>query len=319
MNNNITREKILEFAYPYTKHKKNLLLSVGVITPNGIEKICIGEDGAVCDLTNHSYEIGSITKSFVASLVASLVEQDIIHLSDEVLKGVTLCQFLTHCSGIEDYPLKNDTLGNPFSNIFESDIEAYIKNVTIEQNPEWSYSNLGFALIGTYLERKLNRSFSEILEEFIRDSLYLGNTRIGYSGAELIGNAGTDTIRWCWDEKSVFLPAGCLVSTLSDMISYVNLHMTDNVYSICHDTHLITGQPFDMGLAFMKQKKSDVVFCAGLTQGFSSVVGFDKDKHYGVVVLSNYCGFGYGNRDVPMGIGISILEHLSVNNQSNMY
>ena len=319
MNNNITQEKILEFAYPYTTHKKNLLLSVGVITPNGIEKMCIGENGAILDLSEHSYEIGSITKSFVASLVASLVERDIIHLSDEVLNGVKLYQLLTHSSGIEEYPIQNAILDNPFSCIFKSDIDAHIENVSIDHNQEWSYSNLGFALIGTYLERKLNRTFPEILEEFIRDSLHLGNTRIGYSGAELIGNTGTDTIRWCWDEESVFLPAGCLVSTLSDMISYVKLHMTDNVYSICHDTHLITGQPFDMGLAFMKQKESDVVFCGGLTPGFSSVVGFDKDKRYGVAVLSNYYGFGYGNRDVPMGIGISILEHLSENNQSSIH
>lgn len=62
----------------------------------------------------------------------------------------------------------------------------------------------------------------------------------------------------------------------------------------------------------MKQKEDGIIFCSGLTPGFSSVIGFDSEKQIGVVV-SNYCGYGYGNTDTPMEIGFSIVNTLSGN------
>lgn len=306
----ISENKLIEIVYPYTKQKRELLLSIGIIDKFDQYKICFGENGRICETSNFSYEIGSITKSVVASLVVNLIEQNVIQLSDPIWKDITLKQLLTHEFRIAEFPIPDRDVPNPFSDIFKKDVKEFIKEASIHKTSNWSYSNLGFALIGMYLEKKLNKDFSEIFEEYIDKTLKLRNTHIGYEGSDLYGHNETSTLKWFWNRKSVFLPAGSLVSTVDDMMEYLKLHMRNDAFSLCHKIHFETDMPFNMGLAFMKQKEDDVTFCAGLTPGFSSVIGFDSSKHFGVVVLSNYCGYGYGNPNIPMGIGFSILNEL---------
>lgn len=303
----ITENAIVDIVYPYIKAKPNILLSIGIITPSEVLKTCIGTDGKILPVLNTTYEIGSVTKSFVASLIVQLIDQDIINLSDYVVKDITLEQLLTHSSGIKEYPLPQTGVNNPYSHITVDDVISYVNN-TEKSIGNWEYSNTGFALIGIYLSEKLKSPFSKTLEDFIKSTCNLKSTYIGYQGADLLGHNGEHAFRWQWDKNSAFLPAGCLSSSLDDMIKYLLLHMGSDMYQECHRKHLTTQMPFDMGLAFMRQKKTDIVFCMGLTEGFSSFIGFDSSKKYGVAILSNYCGFGYGNKSTPNGIGFSILN-----------
>ncbi len=303
----ITENAVVDLVYPYVKGKPDILVSVGIITPSEVSKICIGTDGTILPVPDTTYEIGSITKSFVASLIVELIHRGTISLSDHVRNGVTLEQLLTHSSGIQEYPLLQTGVENPFSHITADDVISYAGDTEIGPR-DWEYSNTGFSLIGVYLSEKLKRPFSQVLEDFI-SACNLRSTYIGYRGADLLGHNGEHAFRWQWDKNSAFLPAGCLSSSLDDMIKYLRLHMDSDLYEECHRKHLTTQMPFDMGLAFMRQKETDIVFCMGLTEGFSSFIGFDPGKKYGVAVLSNYCGFGYGDPCTPNGIGFSILNN----------
>lgn len=304
----ITENAIMNLVYPYTKGKPNILVSIGIVTPSEILKTCIGTDGKTQPVPHATYEIGSITKSFAASLTVKQIERGVIRLSDPVIKDITLEQLLTHSSGVKEYPLPQTGVENPYSHILAKDVISYV-NQTEKGTGEWEYSNTGFSLIGIYLSEKLKRPFSDVLEDFITDTCHLKATYIGYRGADLLGHNGEHAIRWEWDQNDAFLPAGCLSSSLDDMIKYLLLHMGSDTYAECHRKHLATQMPFDMGLAFMRQKETDIVFCMGLTEGFSSFIGFDSRKKHGVVVLSNYCGSGYGDPCSPSGIRFSILDH----------
>lgn len=304
----ITENAIVDIVYPYAKGKPDILVSIGIITPSEVLKICIGTDGKILPVLNTTYEIGSITKSFVASLIVKLIDQGIISLSDYVRDGITLEQLLTHSSGIKEYPLLQTGVDNPYSHITAVDVISYVSNTEIGTG-DWEYSNTGFALIGIYLSEKLKIPFSKVLEDFIKSTCNLKSTYIGYQGADLLGHNGEHAFRWQWDKNSAFLPAGCLSSSLDDMIKYLLLHMDSDMFGECHRKHLTTQMPFDMGLAFMRQRETNIVFCMGLTEGFSSFIGFDSSKKYGVAVLSNYCGFGYGDKCTPNGIGFSLLRN----------
>ena len=308
VKNVISEKEIVQIVNLYIEGKKDVLLAIGIISPFGEKKMCIGKND-----NGRTYEIGSITKSFVASLIADLVEQKRVSILELAWKDISLKQLLTHGSGIEEYPIPTGDYPNPFSGISIEEVNRFAESMDIVSNPEWAYSNLGFALIGMFLEEKLNRPFSEILEDYIQNTLKLHNTRIGYNGSDLLGHSTDAVAKWCWNKQSAFLPAGCLISDLDDMMAYLKLHMTKASYAICHETHFETDVPFDMGLAFMKQKEDGITFISGLTPGFSSVICFDSAKQYGVVVLSNYSGYGYGNPNTPMGIGFSILNALSGN------
>lgn len=151
----ISDQELFQIAYPYIKQKKHVLLSIGIVDPSETRKICIGEAGISQVKNDCTYEIGSITKSFVASLIADLVEKERISLSDVVWKGATLKQLLTHSSAIEEYPIHNVDFPNPFSNIFTEDIKRFLEKRDLSSKHGWSYSNLGFALIGMFLEENL--------------------------------------------------------------------------------------------------------------------------------------------------------------------
>ncbi len=305
----ITENAIADIVYPYAKDKPNIMVSIGIVTPSEVLKICIGTNGKIRPVLQATYEIGSITKSFVASMIVKLIDQGIISLSDCVREGITLEQLLTHSSGIKEYPLMQTGMDNPYSHVTADDVISYVAN-TERGTGDWEYSNTGFSLIGIYLSEKLKVPFSKMLEDFIKRTCNLKSTYIGYQGADLLGHNSKHAFRWQWDENSAFLPAGCLSSSLDDMIKYLLLHMNSDMYQECHRKHLATQMPFDMGLAFMRQRETDIVFCMGLTEGFSSFIGFDSSKKYGVAVLSNYCGYGYGDKCTPNGIGFSILDDL---------
>ncbi len=305
----ITENAIVDIVYPYAKGKPDILVSIGIVTPSEVLKICIGTDGKIRPVLNTTYEIGSITKSFVASLIVKLIGRGSISLSDYVREGITLEQLLTHSSGIKEYPLLQTGVDNPYSHITADDVISYVSH-TEKGAVDWEYSNTGFSLIGIYLSEKLKSPFSKVLEDFIKSTCNLQSTYIGYQGADLLGHNGEHAFRWQWDKNSAFLPAGCLISSLDDMVQYLRLHMGSDMYQECHRKHLTTQMPFDMGLAFMRQRETDIVFCMGLTEGFSSFIGFDSSKKFGVAVLSNYCGFGYGSKCTPNGIGFSILNDL---------
>lgn len=243
----ITENAIVDIVYPYAKGKPDILVSIGIVTPSEVLKICIGTDGKIRPVLNTTYEIGSITKSFVASLIVKLIGRGSISLSDYVREGITLEQLLTHSSGIKEYPLLQTGVDNPYSHITADDVISYVSH-TEKGAVDWEYSNTGFSLIGIYLSEKLKSPFSKVLEDFIKSTCNLQSTYIGYQGADLLGHNGEHAFRWQWDKNSAFLPAGCLISSLDDMVQYLRLHMGSDMYQECHRKHLTTQMPFDMGL-----------------------------------------------------------------------
>ncbi len=301
--------EITNITRPYTMGKPEISVSIGIIAPAGISRFCVGIDGTIMPTHDHTYEIGSITKTFVASRMVTLIRQGTASLKDIVRNGITLEQLLTHSSGIQEYPVPQTGVENSFSGVTVQDLLNFIDRSPVGEKV-WEYSNTGFALLGIFLTEKLGCPFSQTLEDFVQNELHLQHTHIGYQGAELFGHNESFAFQWRWEKTSAFLPAGCLVSSLNDMLQYLQIHMTLQDYEICHQTHLVTQMPFDMGLAFMKQKETGIVFAMGLTDGFSSFIGFDSAKKYGCVVLSNYCGPGYREPDTPNGIGFEILNRL---------
>ncbi len=301
--------EIADIARPYTMGKPKILVSIGIITPTGVSRFCVSVDGTISPVHDRTYEIGSITKTFVASRVMGLIRQGTASLKDIVRNGITLEQLLTHSSGIQEYPVPQTGFENSFSGVTVQDLLDFIDRSPVGEKV-WEYSNTGFALLGAFLQKKLGCPFAQLLEDFVQNDLHLQHTRIGYQGAELLGHNASHAFQWHWEKTSAFLPAGCLVSSLDDMLQYLQIHMNLEDYEICHQTHFVTQMPFDMGLAFMKQKETGIVFAMGLTDGFSSFIGFDSAKKYGCVVLSNYCGPGYGIPDTPNGIGFELLNRL---------
>ncbi len=306
-----TQELLAKLVSGYAKNKPHLKCSIGIISQEKVERFWFGSDGMEIPLTDESYEIGSVTKTITASFYANAIKKNDISLNDRVFHSVTVKDLLTHTSGIGELPEKLSTDKNPFFSYTEQDILKYIKLKKFDGQPGWEYSNLGYAVLGLYLEKVYHKKYADLISDFICHELCLKQTRWIASSIPLTGyNYQGKPSNWSWSKNNVFLPAGGLASTLNDMLCYLALQINSGRYDICHSVHAQTDQPFDMGLAWMIEKNSEIVFSMGLTEGFSSFLGYHRAKKAGIVILSNYFGPGYGNPNTPNGIGRAYLNQV---------
>ena len=181
---------------PLMSQTSNLGVFVGVVGPDGSREAysfgTTNEEGqAVTSQT--AFEIGSITKTFTATLLADMVARGEVSLDDPVTKylpadavvprrggrEITLLELATHTSGL---PRDTKDLERKFAAVL-ADIEAGVTNdehlealFTAELTRDWptlrndlqeitlddvaspapSYSNLGMGLLGFALARRLS-------------------------------------------------------------------------------------------------------------------------------------------------------------------
>ncbi len=145
------------------------------------------------------FEIGSITKTFTATVLANLVKDKNIDLNKDFryylpnlfpgFKGaepiITVAQLANHTSGLPNMPPFNTTLAKPGEDIFnyytKEDLENYLKN-DLRQNGtagKFAYSNLGFGILGYVLENVSGASYPSLVKKYVIDPLGLKQTFIG--------------------------------------------------------------------------------------------------------------------------------------------
>ena len=303
--------RVEKALFEYCEHKHGLHMSLGIVRHESVETAAFG-NGAM-DLPGYAgpYEIGSITKTLTAGMYANAMAQRKVSLTDTILGRLTVTDVLTHTSGIREMPMNRDASGNPFSGYDKDDIMRYIAHCQGDPSSDgtWSYSNLGYALAGAYLETIYGCAYAQLLENHLSEALCLKHTEIGTQTMCLSGyDEKNNPINWTWQRDDAYIAAGGLISTLDDMLKYLCLQMNESKYAICHQVNATTPAPFDMGLAWMIEKGTPITFCMGLTYGFSSFIGFRKDTETGIVILSNHCSMGYDHAVSVSRIGLEFLR-----------
>lgn len=134
--------------------------------------------------------IGSITKTFTATLVLQLVDDGKVGLEDKIAEYVpdfpngdriTIRQLLCHTSGIqewaEDDELRRDVLENPESWDVDKMIDTIgQKPLLFEPGADFSYSNVDYFLLGKVIEKVSGKTVRENIQERIAEPLGLKNT-----------------------------------------------------------------------------------------------------------------------------------------------
>jgi D-alanyl-D-alanine carboxypeptidase len=136
------------------------------------------------------YGIGSITKSFTAHAILTLVAADRLKLEDTVAAilpdyhgpgaRVTIAQLLTHTSGIPNYVNEIPGLQPRLrrSEMQRADVLATFEPLPLlfEPGSRWSYSNSGYYLLGLIVERVSGKSYYDYVHDDILQPL--GITRV---------------------------------------------------------------------------------------------------------------------------------------------
>jgi CubicO group peptidase (beta-lactamase class C family) len=119
------------------------------------------------------FSIGSITKPFTATAILLLMEKGLVSPKDPITKyfdnvpedkqGITLHQLLTHSSGLPG------AIGDDYEIITTVDFQKKVWSTPLLFSPGqgYSYSNVGYSLLGMIVEKVSGESYSSFLEKNI--------------------------------------------------------------------------------------------------------------------------------------------------------
>ncbi len=306
---------------PYIQLKATAGICIAFIKDGKVETYSYGEskkgEKQLPDANMTMFEIGSISKTFTAILLADEVVKGKMSLEDPINKylpdsiptlafkdvPITLKTLSNHTSGFPRLPInlsqKGDDVNNPYQNYDEKRMFTYLKNFKPfrEVGVNYDYSNFAVGLLGSILAKQNQTSYEQLLIDKICKPLQLKNTKI------VIQNTDNQYFAQGYDEKgnaasawdlNTLAGAGGIRSTAADMAKYVEANMSNapkalqEAIDLTQKTTLNQGQnTIGLGWHISAGKKHTIVQHSGGTGGFRSFVGFDKKRQIGVVVLSN--------------------------------
>jgi serine-type D-Ala-D-Ala carboxypeptidase/endopeptidase len=141
------------------------------------------------------FEVGSVTKTMTATLLALLAADGSLRLDDEVGQwlsaganaGITVRQLATHTSGLPRFApnmgLPTVDLANPYAEFGAGQAEEGLRQAVAVPGAPVLYSNFGYQLLGLVLERASGLPYEELLAGRLLAPLGMSRSGVG-------GNAG---------------------------------------------------------------------------------------------------------------------------------
>jgi len=245
------------------------------------------------------FEIGSITKTMTAALLACLIGDGVLALEDEIGRwleagpngDITLEDLATHASGLPRLaPNQSTGEANPYRDFTAGRAEEGLRTVTRTPDAGFLYSNFGYQLLGLVLERASGQRYQDLLAERLLGPL--GMTRSGVGGAgggtRLTGHAGGKPAGH-WDFA---LPGpGAVEATIGDLARYLAACLAPpggplgTAIRLCQQPRAGGGSQPTRGLAWIIT--DGLLFHNGGTGGFSSSMTIDQAAGHALAALVN--------------------------------
>jgi D-alanyl-D-alanine carboxypeptidase len=198
------------------------------------------------------FHIGSLTKSFTATLFLQLCDQGLTSLDDTVEKWlpgvltngdeITVRDLLQMRSGLDHYENKAECgekmMEQPRYKWPPLEIVALCDHQIFPVGSSFDYNNVNYVVVGLIIEKALGQSFQSALQDNILSRLSLAHTSFpmeadmttpfakGYLDQEgIVTDVSTH-----WD-PSLFWTAGSMISTLDDMLIWIEALLQGSLLS----------------------------------------------------------------------------------------
>lgn len=259
------------------------------------------------------FEIGSITKVFTSTILASLVEDNKIKLTDYINSyypftfkdntKITFKSLANHTSGLprlpENLDLSNEK--NPYNNYGKKELNEYLKNILkLESKPAkvYSYSNLGAGLLGYTLGLSQKTSFQKLLQYKIFDKYMMNNSFISSNNLKnkLVKGLNSDgEIVSNWDFDALF-GGGGILSTTEDLVKFVKAQFNpeSKELTLTRKPTFNVSENMKIGLGWhilKSEKDKELFWHNGGTGGYSSSLAINIEDKNAVIILSNVSAF----------------------------
>jgi serine-type D-Ala-D-Ala carboxypeptidase/endopeptidase len=283
--------------------------------------VALWHRGQLPDGPRSIFEIGSITKTFTATLLADMAREGLVALDDPVNRylpagvcvpsrgrEITLEDLASHRSGLPGVPrgLLRRALWpdrrNPYARWDAARLEAAVPRSRPRREPgrKFAYSNYGVGLLGYVLARRAATTYEDLVRARICHPLGLADTWIETPEADRRRVAGGHDRRgrevphW---HLAALAGAGGLRSTATDLLAFLRLHEPGAEHPLAAAA-AETRRPrigrgrASIGLGWVSlapraKLRRRVFLHEGGTGGFRSFAGFAPDSGVAAVVLAN--------------------------------
>jgi CubicO group peptidase (beta-lactamase class C family) len=296
--------------------------------------------------TSTIYRIASISKTFTAFLMMQMIEKGYFKLDDSIekylpeIKGligysdstlITFRHLASHTSGLIKEPKLKNAADGPIED-WENKILLSIPTTSFQARPgiEYSYSNIGYGILGLAISRATNKSFIKLITDNIFVPLNMKNSFFIVPVSDTIrlsfgvgGNSGKKDIETPYRERKgrgYKVPNGGIYTTPNDLAKFVIALMGKSDKKIISDESRKLMQtictPSDSrngyGLGLNISTTDDdliIIGHSGSIAGYSSYFCFDIKNGNAVILLRNY---NSGKTDLELRSTI-LLEKLAKN------
>ncbi|MCX5213739.1 beta-lactamase family protein [Kitasatospora sp. NBC_00240] len=273
------------------------------------------------------FRIGSVTKTFVATVVLQLVAEHKVELDAPIERylpgavrggeGITVRQLLNHTSGLYDY------LGDP-SVYFHDDTELgswlttgrwttyqprQLLDISGRHAPnfppgqQWSYSNTNYVAIGMMIEKVTGRSWNQEVERRIIRPLGLDHTTMPTTSTAIPGRYAHGYLKRESGERvdvsrlnpSIAYAAGAGISTTDDLARFNAALLGGRLLRPAQLKEMTTTVPIDeegtfgygLGLTRRTLPCGDVWGHDGGIAGYSTILFGDLAGRHQVAISAN--------------------------------
>lgn len=254
-------------------------------------------------------EIGSVTKTMTAYLVADLIEREVWSLDDPIAKHlpagtlvprqgerqILVRDLLTHSSGLPALPpgMAAPNPANPYANLTEAQLLDALGRVQLQRpiGSQVEYSNFGMMLISLAVARSDGGSYEAALRDRLLQPLdmqaYVTEPGLAHPAqGHLAGGRRTEA----WTLTPNLAGVGMVHASLADMERYARAALGDGPAPIVARLRA-TQQPLAhrFGMNWMRHSVQGrtLVMHEGATGGFASLVALEPAAHRAVVLLSD--------------------------------
>ncbi|AKU17450.1 serine hydrolase domain-containing protein [Luteipulveratus mongoliensis] len=282
---------------------------------------------------NSRFRAGSITKTFLATVVLQLTAEGKLGLEDSVEswlpgvvpggEGITLRQLMNHTSGVPDYrptiplPPSQEFLDNRERTWTAAELIARAVTQPPTSDPPgktFSYSNTNYLLLGQIVEKATGHSYAEEIERRLIRPLHLRDTTMpgtsveipgphphGYAPLVRDGESEMTLVDFTRMNPSLFGASGEIISTAPDLDAFFRALLGGRLLP----AHLlkemerpaVEGHAYGLGLAWRD------------TPCHVRVYGNDGDA-------VSYQSWSYVSADTRRGVTIALTPNHSANSDT---
>lgn len=266
---------------------------------------------------NTLFEIASISKTFVGSLMAKAVTENRVALNEDIRKylengaypdlafegtPITVSNLLTHTLGFETPERLSNLYDKMGAGYYEDktvdygldDLFEELKKVTLEKEPGtyYDYNNVGPEIAAYILEQVYEKPYEELLESFF-DDLGMKNSYLqDYDRhkehlANGYGEAGKPVPAF---KRLLLGGAGGIITTLPDLITYMKFQLESSNPLIKESTRLLKKDDEDLGYFWnmgVAKVEGFYYYKTGTSKGTQSGILLCPDSNYGQIIIIN--------------------------------